>query len=191
VSEYFSFNEGSAHKGKTTAYKMANVPEEHRFAANVNVLATAVRSATDRLHKEGYSVPDPQTVALAAGLISKFEPHRLIQMFIKSSNGTWDSIHSRNEKFFIEHSTQIFSFLPMDKVSMFRDIFTLKDSRGHMLVDQDARNDIWELLHAMIKICIKYIHKHRVPTNRGYSRPDYFGDIDLSHHAKLWKVHLQ
>ena len=174
------------------------VPEEKRFARNISIMIKAVSDSITKLYNNGYKTIDPSLVTLAGSVITGFNDHYLIKGFIKSSHEKcWDSIRNRDEKFFIENSKEIFEFLPMDKVDLFRDLFLAKDSNGVSIISIETKTQLWELFEALVKISIKYVHKGRSPYS--YSTPEgvkyaygkaFFDNVDLSHHAPIWKVEL-
>lgn len=178
---------------------MSVAPEEERFAKNTTIMAQAVHESVQKLYNGGYKTVDPGMVAFAVTVISAFDKHFLIQGFIENSHEKcWDSIKGRNEIFFIENASDIFKYLPMDKVNLFKDLFLTKDPQGNSVISQSLKNQLWDLFDAMIKISIKYIHKHRSPysyqTDTGIVNAyaaSFFDEVDLNRHAGVWGVKLE
>lgn len=177
---------------------MEPAPEHERFAANTKTLLQAIHDGVRKLSNEGHRTADPMLVQFAIGIVGSYDKHRLISGFIRNSHQVcWDHIFSREEAFFVENAQSIFKDLPMDKVDLFRDLFTTKDASGKNVMSQQFKNDIWAILGAMVKISIKYVHKGREPysyLNNGtmqnaYSR-EFFNDVDIGHHSNLWGVKL-
>ena len=174
-------------------------PEEERFAKNAVIMAQGVQESIQHLYKLGYKTVDPQIVALVATVISSFDKHYLIQGFIENSHKKcWDGIKERNEIFFVDNVGEIFKYLPMDKVNLFKDLFQTKDIKGNCVISQEFKDDLWALFDAMIKISIKYIHRVRVPysysTTQGIVntyRAQFFEEVDLTKHAAVWNVKLE
>lgn len=178
---------------------MSTIPEEERFAKNTIILAQAIHESVQRLYNQGYNTVHPNLVAMAISLISNFDKHYLIQGFIESSYQVcWDGIKRRDEKFFVENASDIFKYLPMDKVNLFKDLFlTRNPTTGESVVSQTLKDQLWDLLDSLIRISIKYIHKGRGPysqqTSDGlmhYYSHDYFEEVDLSYHADVWNIQL-
>lgn len=175
---------------------MSVVPEEERFFRNTTIMAQAIKEGVERLYKAGYKTIDPSLIDIAVAIISRFEKHHLIRGFIEHSHNTcWDSIKCRNEEFFIENAGSIFGYLPMDKVNLFKDLFTTKDINGNNVVSLGLKNELWSLLDAMIKISIQYIHKGRGPysyqTDGGIKKAygvSFFDNVDIGHHASTWEI---
>lgn len=179
---------------------MSVAPEEERFARNTAIMAQAIKECIQQLYNAGYKTVDPTLVSLAASLISTFDKHYLIQGFINNSHERcWDQVKNRNEEFFVEHAGEVFKYLPMDKVNLFKDLFTTKDAQGQSVISQALKNQIWDLFDAMVKISIKYIHKGRDPYSyqnengqvvNAY-RASFFDVVDLQRHVKVWEVKLE
>jgi hypothetical protein len=175
---------------------MSVAPEEERFAKNTTIMAQAIQEGIKKLCDAGYQTVDPTIVALAVTVISSFNKHYLIQGFIENSHEKcWDSIKKRDENFFVENASDIFKYLPMDKVNLFKDLFLTKDKNGNSVISQSLKTQLWDLFDAMIKISIKYIHKNRAPYS--YSTPNgminaygaqFFDEVDLDHHATVWEL---
>jgi hypothetical protein len=178
---------------------MSVVPEEDRFASNTTIMAQAVHESITKLYNSGYQTVNPAMVEMAVIVISGFDKHYLIQGFIENSHEKcWDGIKERNEIFFVNNAKDIFRYLPMDKVDLFRDLFFTKDAQGKSVISQSLKDELWGLFDAMIKISIKYIHRQRSP----YSYPtdtgtintygaQFFDEVDLARHASVWGVKLE
>ena len=173
-------------------------PEEERFSSNVTVMAKAVADGVSQIRAKGYDTVDPTVINLAVAVISGFDKHYLIQGFIENSHQQcWDKIKARDEIYFMEHVHEVFQYLPMEHVNMFADLFRVKDANGQSVVPQSLKDQIWGLFDAMIKICIKYIHKQRGPyseVNEGeieqYYQNEFSQQVDLVYHAGVWNVQL-
>jgi hypothetical protein len=177
---------------------MSSAPEEERFAKNTIIMAQAVHESIKRLYDAGYKTVDPNLVALAVTVIAAFDKHYLIQGFITNSHDKcWDGIKKRDEVFFVNNASDIFRYLPMDKVNLFKDLFLTKDSQGNSVISQSLKNQLWDLFDAMIKISIKYIHKGRGPysflTDEGVINTygsSFFDEVDLNRHTRVWGLNL-
>ncbi len=175
------------------------VPPEERFQKNAKIMAEAVLEAIQTLYKLGYQTIDPNMVILVVTVISSLDKHYLIRGFIENSHEKcWDEIKKRDEVFFVKNACDIFKYLPMDKVNLFKDLFQTKDSHGQSVIDQDLKNQIWALFDAMIKISINYVHIGRgaysCATTKGIKnsyKNKFFDNIDITTHANIWKVNLE
>ena len=174
------------------------LPEHERFAANTTILAHAVYDGVKRLYDAGYQTIDPNVIAFAITVISAFDKHYLIQGFIENSHEyCWDNIKKRDESFFVSNAGNIFKYLPMDKVNLFKDLFTTRGPNGESIISQVLKDQIWKLFDTMITISIKYVHKGRAPysydTSDGPTNAygvSFFDDVDIRHHSAVWNVSL-
>lgn len=178
---------------------MSVVPAEERFSKNITVMTQAIHEAVQKLYASGYKTVDPNMIALVGTIIAAFDKHYLIQGFIENSHTQcWDNIKQRDEQFFVENSNDIFKYLPMDKVNMFKDLFLTRNAQGTSVVPQSLKDQIWDLLGAMVKISIKYIHTGRSPYSvsgetgivEAY-HATFFEEVDLPYHAGIWGVKLE
>jgi hypothetical protein len=176
------------------------VPEEERFYKNILIMAEAIHDCVTKLFDKGYKTVDPNVVSLAVEVIGVFDRHFLIQGYIKNSHSVcWDYIHKRDEVFFVKNSSDVFQYLPMDKINLFKDLFLTKDEQGNSVVPQELKDQLWNLLSAMTKISIKYIHNRRGPYLKKLGdgtlvpayKQDFFEDIDVKKHANTWGVVLE
>lgn len=174
-------------------------PEEERFCITTTQLSELIYESVSKLYNMGYKTADPQLVQMISQIIQFYDKKLLIEGFIENSHKLcWDSINKRDEEFFIKNAGEIFKYLPMDKVDLFKDLFQTKDQNGNHVIEQDLKNSLWKLFDTMIKISIKYVHKGRKPfsTNNGkevvskYS-VTFFENVDIAHHATLWNVSLE
>lgn len=175
---------------------MQLAPEEERFYKNICVMGEAIHECVSTLYKKGYKTVDPKIISMALEIMSVFDKHFLIRGFIENSHSKcWDYVKKRDEVYFVQNSSDIFKYLPMDKINLFKDLFLTKDEQGVSVVPQALKDQIWSILDAMIKISIKYVHKHRIPYNnpsgeRGYNNPGFYPDLDLEWHKTNWGVVL-
>src|SRR5579864_3536793 len=133
---------------------MASVaPEEERFAKNTTIMSQCIHDCIQKLYNAGYKTIDPGIIAIAVSVISAFDKHYLIQGFIENSHEKcWDGIKNRDEIFFVDNASDIFRYLPMEKVDLFRDLFLTKDTNGNYVISQGTKAEIWNLFDAMVKI---------------------------------------
>lgn len=174
-------------------------PEEERFSSNTNKLGEAIKLCINKLFSLGYQTVNPALVELAVSAIANYDKHVLIQGFIKNSHQEcWDKIKVRDEQYFVDNASKVFSDLPAGEVNLFKDLFTTKDKHGHSVIEQNLKDKIWNLFDTLIKISIKYVHKRRDPyiadvkgvSTNAYSK-SFFDDVNVSHHANNWKVMLE
>ena len=126
----------------------------------------------------------------------KYDKKRLIEGFIKNSHEKcWDKIKARDEVYFVENMSTIFGDLPIPDLNLFKDLFLTRDKKGDSVISIDLKNEIWDLFSVMTRISIRYIHKHRMPIADGagnfiYTNPNFFSQVDLDYHVKVWNLKL-
>ena len=174
-------------------------PEEERFTDVTIKLSEAIHYNVTNLNNMGHKTVDPNLILLVSSGIQFYDKHTLIQSFIKNSHEEcWDKIKERNEQYFIENASNIFKDIPSGDINLFKDLFNTKDQNGVDVVDQDIKDQIWRLFDAMVKICIKYVHKNRAPfaqkdednINHYYER-SFFDEVDVIRHSTEWKLTLE
>lgn len=184
-------------------------PEEERFATNIKQMVILVSQLVDKVAGLGYNIVSPSVVSLAGELIFKMDKFRVINGFIFYSHIHWDMIKARDRDFFTDHEKagSIFRDIPLNSVTPFRDLFTLKDIKGDLIIDNNDITSLWAFFDSLVKICIKYTHKRRLPfsikatdgtINHKYNDEklndfdkSYKLDIvDVTHHAKNWEIKL-
>lgn len=174
-------------------------PEEERFYSNTNRLLEALSSAAEKVRAEGIEIETNSLKLLSIG-IAALEKQKLIEFFIKGSHSEcWDIIYNKNETEFLTNCNKIFHFIPQDQIKPIKVSFEARKKDGTHVISTERKEQIWAILTAMVKISIKYIHKHRMPyssknesgvlVNR-YKR-EFLEDVKLIEHAKKWDVILE
>ncbi len=176
-----------------------NPPEEERFITNVLDLTALIHDLATICWDAGRKDINPQLVAIAENYLEKYDPIKLIDVFIKYSYLHWEQIRLHVDIFFIDNAHVIFQHLPVDtsKINAFKIFFTAVDDKGKNIISDEDIQAIWDIFESLVKICIKYIHRIRgvrlVSTEKGL-RPAYinkkFPQIKVRELAKLWKIEL-
>lgn len=158
---------------------------ESRFRSNVDALVSFVADAIRELEKHGKNFISIAKLNFTAGLINEFKDDFLIEGFIeKSYENSWEIIRTKNEEAFISKAAKIFSFLPSKETDIFIDLFTATTSSGERIIKQEMKDSIWQVLHGMIRISMKYVNIRRK------DNPKYFKYIDLETESKKWNLVL-
>ena len=106
-----------------------------------------------QLNNKSYHVPE-EIIVTISNYIKNNDSNNMIDNFITKSYQYWSMIQSRNESFFIEHSSVIFDWAPEQYVNQFKQIFSKK------LIDDEQKGGIWEFIFVLVKISIKYLYNH-------------------------------
>jgi len=186
-------------------------PEEERFLTNILDLTYLIHELSGTCYDAGYDV-NPTLIMFAAKYLENSDPVTLIEPFIKYSYKFWGEetedengnkiggeIKNRKEEFFINNAHEIFKNLPIqsDKLNAFKILFTATYKNGDDIIDQDERNNLWEMFDTLVKISIKYVHRVRgivlKSTPNGivpkYKNP-LFTYVKVGELSKIWKIDL-
>jgi hypothetical protein len=173
---------------------VSDASEPKRFSDNMEILVDAVHDCVTKLHNGGYKTINPIFVLLVKQIIGSYDKNRLINGFITNSHKKcWENIKNRDEIFFSENSSEIFKELPMDKVNLFKDLFTTKDRNGVSVISDELKTQIWTIISAMVKISIKHVHKGRRPYSIGGDNiyeVNFHPEVDVDYHSSLWGIKL-
>src|SRR5438552_668544 len=122
---------------------MAQPCEEERFHQNIIDLINLVSDLVTISFNKGYHIVKPELVQFAGGILAQFDKVKIINNFITRSNKHWLNILNKNEEFFVNHSHEIFSELPVSNIDAFKKLFTLVDEKGKPVIDKEDREAIW------------------------------------------------
>ena len=179
---------------------MGTPPEEERFKINVLDLSDLVHELISQCWDNGIQDINPILIVAARAYLKNYDNIDLIETFIKYSHMYWDEIKTRNENFFVEHSQNIFQYLPVAKgnIDAFKMLFTSVDKYGEKMICQEDRDAVWDMFDSLVKICIKYIHRVRecvLEEKDGKMVPRYsknlFPTIKARSHARKWDIELE
>lgn len=163
---------------------MSKPSEEFRFKSNVLGIAEDIKYNIELLHTKKVTSIEPTSIQMMIDLIKIINPKMVIDEFIVKSYQHWDKIKERDESFFLNHAGNIFPFLPQEKMAPFLQLFHTNDNAGKCVISDELKDTIWNNLHGMIKICIRYIHKHREQNE------EFHEDVDLQANAQTWGLKL-
>lgn len=158
--------------------------EEERFCKNLTVLLSAISHTVKILTQNNVDTQNitPDTIELLKGFIQGYDKIKIIETFIKKSNKYWNKILVRDEKFFIENSSTIFPSIGNYDITILKTVFDAKNQKGDYIVNSNIKSQIFDIVIAMVKICIKYIN------NRDINKK--FSDIDVKKLALDWTIKL-
>jgi hypothetical protein len=187
---------------------MSRLSLEEQFRNNAVGLCETICAAIDKLYKAGYKTVPPMIANLIPSAIKVMEARKLIDGFITGCHlsnpdgsytgvNCWDYMKKRDEEFFLNNVKSIFGSLPIDNVNLFVDLFSTKDTSGKSIISQRTKDNVWEILDAMILISIKYIHQNRNPFSQRqgdvikkmYSA-SFMDMMDMGANVRLWGVKL-
>lgn len=163
-------------------------------------LCDNIKGMLSDVYEMGHQRLHPKLLdAIKAYLLEK-DIEGVIEKFVNGSINFWEQLRSHDEDFFVKNVGKVFGDLPYpDEIAEFSRLFLLTDVAGERILTEEDRDIIWEHFDAMIKICIKYIHKGRnprlkPPDSNGKSKAVYtknfFPKIKLAEQARKWEVEL-
>lgn len=139
-------------------------PEEDRFRANLLGLTDSLINIVKYLDSHGHKTVPSNILLIAKGIVEAKDSKgrcELIELMIGKSKAHWKKIHDKDEKFFIDNADDVFGMFKTSDVSVFKTLFTATDKDGKLLVGTKNRENLWNIIHSLVKIAIKYCHKHK------------------------------
>src|SRR5438093_13422071 len=94
----------------------------------------------------------PLVLDIAIGLINAENSVRIINGFISRSHKHWETVYKKDESFILNNADSLFGEVPQILVNQFSELFILQNGEGELALSPERRNQIWNLLHGMIKI---------------------------------------
>ncbi len=187
----------------TTEYKT----QIEKFASNMDDFITFIISLFNDCERNGCTIVPNFLLSVGVKQVKSYGTRELVEYFATCSHEHWDSMHNKEEKYFDENMDSVFKGLQMSNVNAFKLLLEAKDKNGELIVIGDDRNNIWEYLHAFVRIIIVFIHQERQPIVLEYVdsndnlimvngrkkvkpayRKAYLEEINLSYHAKKWGI---
>jgi hypothetical protein len=171
---------------------MTQPPEEERFFKNIIEMVKLIRKEVQRCYHEKKTPIDPQLIDMIGAFLQVLDKHTIIRIFINNSHTKcWDKIKMKDREFFRKDAGDIFASLPMDKVNLFSDLFFKYDEAGNRMITDDFERRLWAFFDSLVKISIKYVHKHREPDASGtYTKAFSVPEVDIEHHMKSWDIKM-
>ena len=109
----------------------------------------------------------------------------------------WERLKDKDRKFLLDNMSVIFGDEYADKIDMFLEFIETKDKNGKLIVNEDQEEEMWDIIHGMIRIVIGYIHERREPgeiekevngkviKTQGYTKK-YFSDFSIKKLSERW-----
>jgi hypothetical protein len=148
-------------------YSKENMLSEcDRFSSNLGVLVDDICEILGELYEEYPTLqaksifPSLSIMKIARDLTLTFDKTTIIESFIKNSRPHWDEIYKKDTNFFISHAGTLFSIIPVNIVEQFGNMFKKKVNDREVMTEEDM-DRMWQGLHSLVVIAIKYIAKNR------------------------------
>ena len=173
------------------------LPAVECFKNNLADLFPLVYELVEKGDKKGCPTINITILTLTGNSILSKNPDQLIRSFIDRSHKYWDKILEKNEDFFNQNLGTIFGELPAESTKAFAKLATAKDAAGQPIISPEDKKSIWEFLHSLAKISIRYIHEKRIPDvivkngqKQAVYRKTFKPEIPLQKHAQTWGIQL-
>lgn len=168
---------------------------EDVFYKNIDILISLSSDILQWAIQRGIKTKiNPGILNLGKIYLAQMNKHELISGFIKRSYKYWDLIYNRDEKFLMENSGVLFNELDSEYVDSFNELFSMiEPDTEEYLIRPETRASLWNILHAMIENCIKYIHEYRKPLFNEEKQKitytvGYFPEIKVSDQIQKWNI---
>lgn len=160
--------------------------EEERFFSNLKDLMALVYELAVMCWESGFKDVSPKLVEFAESFLENYDSTKIINAFIKNSHKYWGApqtdsngnilcnkdgvyigkggqIKAKSDDFFIKNAYKIFGGLPVgkDQINAIGIFFKAKDENNNYVIVKEDRDAIWNYIHSLVKIAIKYVHRQR------------------------------
>lgn len=156
-----------------------------KFKKNLLVLCDLLGEIIDYVKNKNFKTDlSSTTLEILKFSVSTMDEKNLIETYIKKSYKYWDCIHQKDEIFLKENCFILFEGLPTDYIKIFSDILKTEN-----LLEDDIKDNIWEIIQALTINCIKHVHCNRdfnVQSEK-YTKI-YFPDISLKNEFIKWNI---
>lgn len=147
-----------------------------RFHANLLDLCDLIIETVRWVRDQGITTSlNPDTLAIVKIVVGTWKPDETTESFISKSYNYWEQIRHRDKRFLIENAGVLFAELPGDTVKAFSELINMQRQTSVLkegklvtvledVIPAETLTSIWELVHSMVRISIRYIHEKRAPT---------------------------
>jgi len=169
-----------------------NEVNAEKFKNNLLLLLDLINEIIDYGKSNGINIDIDNTVFIGSKFfINKSDKIFLIKNFISKSYEYWDSIKNKDEDFLKNNCNILFNELPEKYIDIFKNMFEYKLEDGSLLLDEDVKNNIWELIFALINNSINHIYQIREmskdPVTLKYTK-NYFPIIKIKNEKEKWNI---
>lgn len=169
-------------------------PPVERIKANLLEIIRLTRDTIRYVSNKGYKIElDPSLCDVAIKILEGVDSHRIVDGFLQRSYNYWDKIKLKDEPFLLANAEILFGELPNNVIQTFVSMMLAKNDEGKSFVPDETKECVWELIHAMIKGAIKYVHESRCPKEIDGKKQytvEFFPKIRVSKEIEIWKIKL-
>ena len=188
------------------------VPSE-RFKKNMIILLDIIKEMFDEGNENNVVDSDTKMITILKILIEATPGDYMINNFIKKTNTYWKRIKDKDIEYFKEYGLDFFtnvkengvdsltnpetkksnSFLKNLKethISNFKSLLEGEydvDGKKIEILDEERKQDIWNILNSFVRISISHIHMERNYIEGKYTQ-EYFPEINVNENIKEWNI---
>lgn len=170
------------------------VPPVERIKANLLEIIKLTRDTIKYVSNNGYKIDvDPALCDLAVSLLAGWSSEKIVDGFIQRSFKYWPMIKERDEDFLLNNADVLFGELPTNVIANFTNMMKARNEKGESYVPKETKDCVWDLIHAMIKGGIKYVHESRRPEEVNGKKQytvEFFPEIKIREQVEIWKIKL-
>ena len=118
---------------------------------------------------------------------------KFIQSFVTKTYKHWGKINNRDNTFFLENASSLFSSFKSSQINAFQVLFKV-DKDGNENVSKTNKDEMWEIFIDLISIGMEITHLRRIPKQTNEKKiygKKFIPEIKLREYAKIWKIKLE
>lgn len=169
-------------------------PPVERVKSNLLEIIRLTRDTISFVKGKGYKIDmDPNLCNIAVKILEGVQSNKIVDGFIERSFNYWDRLKNKDEEFLLVNATVLFGELDLSVTNTFAGMMRAKDENGKSYVQDETKESVWKLIHAMIKGSIKYVHESRCPKEidgkMKYTN-EFFPKIRISEQVQIWNIKI-
>lgn len=175
--------------------KEAETTLEEGFQVNMLDLINLFDSLVIKIEKQKVAPPCSRAIlGIGHSYIKSRDPNELMTSFITKSQKSWDKYNTRDMKILFENIKALFPGIPDANLASIADIFSVKNSKGQVIVSEEEKESVWVYIGEFIRMAILYIHNQRSwgmkPDGKIGYRKVFFKGISVKTYADLFNVKI-
>lgn len=169
-------------------------PPVERVKSNLLEIIKLTRDTVIYVGNNGYKIElDPKLFDVAVNILNGFNADKIVQGFIERSYNYWDKIKAKDEPFLLANAEILFGELPSNLIQIFTKMMESKNEEGKSYVPDETKECVWDLIFAMIKGAIKYVHESRCPKEvdgKMKYTVEFFPKVSIRKQVEIWNIKI-
>jgi hypothetical protein len=188
------------------------IPSE-RFKKNMIILLDIIKEMFDEGNENNVVDSDTKMITILKILIEATPGDYMINNFIKKTNTYWKRIKDKDIEYFKEYGLDFFTNVKENGINSLTNSETKKnnsflknlkethitnfksllegeydiDGKRVEILDEERKQDIWNILNSFVRISISHIHMERNYIEGKYTQ-EYFPEINVNENIKEWNI---